>query len=83
MTWRDIAKPIISSVLAANAGADDKTIRRALREAYPWGERAMHPYKVWCDECNKQIEATKKTERNANRVDDLPLFCGAANSEKS
>mgnify|MGYP001129113003 FL=1 len=52
MTWRDIAKPIISSVLAANAGADDKTIRRALRDAYPWGERAMHPYKVWCDECN-------------------------------
>lgn len=83
MTWRDIAKPIISSVLATNAGADDKTIRRALRDAYPWGERAMHPYKIWCDECNTQIEAMKKTERNANRVDDLPLFCGAANSEKS
>ena len=82
MTWRDIAKPIISSVLAANAGADDKTIRRALRDAYPWGERAMHPYKVWCDECNTQIEAMKKTEQNVNKVDDLPLFCGAANSEK-
>jgi hypothetical protein len=34
----------------------------------------MHPYKVWCDECNKQIEATKKIERNKDRVDDLPLF---------
>lgn len=81
MTWRDIAKPIIAGVLAANAGADDKTIRRALRDAYPWGERAMHPYKIWCDECNTQIEAMKKTERNANGVDDLPLFCGAANSK--
>lgn len=81
MTWRDIAKPIIAGVLAANAGADDKTIRRALRDAYPWGERAMHPYKVWCykvwcDECNAQIESAKKIERNKGRVDDLPLFVG-------
>ncbi|NLE06851.1 MAG: hypothetical protein GX638_18895 [Crenarchaeota archaeon] len=83
MTWRDRARPIIAAVIAANQGEDERTIRLALRYAYPWGERAMHPYKVWCDECNKQIEAMKKIERNKDRVDDLPLFCGAANSEKS
>lgn len=28
--------------------ADDRTVRAAVREAYPFGERAYHPYKVWC-----------------------------------
>lgn len=55
MTWRDRARPIIARVIAETGGDDLKLVRKALREAYPFGERAMHPYKVWCSEVNRQL----------------------------
>jgi len=54
MTWREHARPIIAKVLADNEGKTEKEIRRALRDAYPYGERSMHPYKIWCDEIKVQ-----------------------------
>lgn len=53
-TWRESATPIIRQVLADNAGKPEKEIRKALRDAYPWGERRYHPYKIWCDEIRRQ-----------------------------
>lgn len=54
MSWRDEARPIIARVLAATAGKPERDIRRALRDAYPFGPRQYHPYKVWCDEVARQ-----------------------------
>ena len=56
-TWRDSARPLIYEVIMANKGKDEKEIRKALRDAYPWGERRYHPYKIWCDEVSKQLRA--------------------------
>jgi hypothetical protein len=53
-SWRDRARPIIHRVLEENKGKDPKEIRKALREAYPWHERSMHPYKIWLDEIKVQ-----------------------------
>ena len=53
-SWRDRCRPVIARVLKATAGKPEKEIRAALREAYPFGERAMHPYKVWLDEIKRQ-----------------------------
>lgn len=53
-SWRDYAAPIIARVLKETAGQDEKAVRKALREAYPFGERANHPYKIWCDEVRRQ-----------------------------
>ena len=55
-TWRQRAQPIIAQIIAENKDKSVQDIRRALRDAYPWGERAMHPYKVWRDEVKKQIK---------------------------
>ncbi|MEQ8720974.1 MAG: hypothetical protein RID81_06820 [Sandaracinaceae bacterium] len=52
--WRKQAAPIIRRVLEANAGASEPTIRRALRDAYPFGPRRYHPYKIWLDEIHRQ-----------------------------
>jgi hypothetical protein len=52
--WRRYAAPIIARVLKETEGQEERVIRRALRAAYPFGERAMHPYKVWLDEIKKQ-----------------------------
>ena len=53
-TWRDRARPIIAAVLRETEGQDEATIKRALRDAYPWGPRAMHPYKAWLAEIRHQ-----------------------------
>jgi len=63
MTWREDCAPIISAVLAATKGQSEKEIKKALREAYPYGERAMHPYKIWCDEIKIQRGLKKRKKK--------------------
>lgn len=65
MTWRDRARPIVARVLAATQGMDERTIRRALRAAYPFGWRANHPYKIWLDEVATQrgLKHKRATEK--------------------
>lgn len=53
-TWRSVARPIIARVLFETQGQDERAIRRALREAYPFGERRFWPYKCWLDEIARQ-----------------------------
>ncbi|WFP48537.1 hypothetical protein PL263_10470 [Methylomonas sp. EFPC3] len=55
MTWRQTVAPIIADVIRA-VGTDDPTkLRKALADAYPFGERKYHPYKVWRDEIKRQL----------------------------
>lgn len=54
MSWRDTARPIIAQVLKDTKGAPEKEISKALRDAYPFGERNYHPYKIWLDEIKVQ-----------------------------
>lgn len=61
-TWRDHAAQIITRVLAENAGKSEPEVRAALRQAYPYGMRKYHPYKIWCDEI--RIQLGKKPRRN-------------------
>lgn len=63
-SWRDIARPIIYNVLQEHTGETDKAKRKALKEAYPWGQRAMHPYKIWCDEVKVQMGKKKFGKKN-------------------
>jgi hypothetical protein len=52
--WRQISKPIIGKVLRKNRQKTDKEIRKALSNAYPFGEKARWPYKIWLDEIKLQ-----------------------------
>ena len=53
--WRNRCAPIIAEVIE-RVGLDDlATLRKELHRAYPFGERARHPYKIWCDEVKKQL----------------------------
>lgn len=51
--WRDRAAPIIAATIAAHP--DGVGLPAALREAYPFGERKYHPYKIWLDEIARQL----------------------------
>ncbi len=48
--WREHSRPIIARVLAETAGQPEADVRRALSDAYPFGPKSHHPYKVWLSE---------------------------------
>jgi hypothetical protein len=77
--WRKIATPIIAKVLIETVGKEEAVIRKALKDAYPFGERSYHPYKIWLDEVQKQrgIKKRKRTGK-ASPLVQLDLFktCG-------
>jgi len=58
--WRDACRPIIARVIAKNPSADEKELRRLLSLAYPFGERARYPYKVWLSEIRLQLGKSKR-----------------------
>jgi hypothetical protein len=54
--WRETSMRRCSAVLDALPKATtEKEARAALRNAYPFGQRKYHPYKIWCDEVRKQL----------------------------
>jgi hypothetical protein len=59
-SWRAYAAPIIAKVIKENEGKDMKQIRKALHDAYPFGQREYHPYQIWLDECAVQLGTKKK-----------------------
>lgn len=61
MTWRDKARPIIARVIADIGTDDRRKLRRELRKAFPWGERKMHPYRIWCHEIRVQLGELRRT----------------------
>ena len=44
---------------SGDRGKAEKEIKKALREAYPFGERKYHPYKIWLDEIKVQMGKRK------------------------
>lgn len=72
-TWRERAAPIIAQVLSETKGADEKTVKQALKDAYPFGPRQYHPYKIWLSEIQRQ-RGTKKVKQQTSEPIDTPLF---------
>ncbi len=71
MTWREHASPIIDKVITEVGTSDMKVLRKALREAYPFGVRKYFPYKIWCDEIRVQLglkPAKKQKETAAEKA---------------
>ena len=58
--WRAHARKVIQAVMKKNAGKSEKEVRKAISDAYPFGERARYPYKIWLDEV--QVQAGKKVK---------------------
>ena len=76
-TWRRSAAGIVAAVLQAYKGSDEATRKRALREAYPFGERRHWPYKVWLSEIKRQLAGGSATPPDKRQ---LPLPFEAASS---
>lgn len=62
-SWRAYCAPIITRVLKETQGKDEKEIRKALKEAYPFGPREYHPYKIWLDEIDRQRHPERRRSK--------------------
>lgn len=70
MTWREHCRPIIAKVLSDNKDSTEKEIKKALFDAYPYGQRSLHPYKIWCDEIKVQrgLKPSKSKDIDPNQT---------------
>lgn len=69
--WAEHSRAVIERTLAGlPKDADLADVRKALHAAYPFGERKMHPYKVWCAEQRKVLA----TFERGGRPNDEPHF---------
>ena len=66
MTWRDDIRPRVAKVIAQVGTSDMKTLRKALRAAFPYGDVSWQR-KVWNDEINAQL-GLKDSKQRAQRA---------------
>jgi hypothetical protein len=67
-TWRDHFRPRIARVIAEVGTDDMPALRRALRDAFPAGERRYHPYKIWLHEIRVQLGLVKMWSRQREKA---------------
>lgn len=60
-SWREQSAAVIARVVAEVGTDDQKALKKALFEAYPFGERKYHPYKIWCEERAKVLKPEPDT----------------------
>lgn len=47
--WGHVCDSVIARVCSENPGKSNEELRKLCNDAYPFGERSMHPYKIWCN----------------------------------
>ena len=72
--WRQRARSVIEPIWEMHGMKDTPEFRKAVRDAYPFGERAMYPYQVWLDEIKVITGKRKFNERTpkAKRIENTP-----------
>jgi hypothetical protein len=67
-TWREHFRPRIAKVITEVGTDDMPALRRALRDAFPAGERQYHPYKIWLHEIRVQLGLVKMWSRQREKA---------------
>ena len=65
MSWRETANHYINKALEEGKakGLEGAALEKYVRaNGYPFGERAMHPYKIWCSEVNRVLKKPRKKQ---------------------
>lgn len=60
--WRAKSRRVILAALkeGREKGLEGKALEKHVSDAYPFGERAMHPYKVWLNEFALLVRGERK-----------------------
>lgn len=77
-TWTEQSRRVIAETLAKlPKDAPLKFKRKALREAYPFGLRQYHPYRMWCLEVSRAI-GPKSLDRHRDRKNVIDVWIEVA-----
>ncbi len=68
-TYREVSAPIVREVVRRVGLADRKALRKALRDAYPFGAREYWPYKAWLIEIKAQTGGMRNPRRIAGQLE--------------
>lgn len=82
MSWRSKAAWLVGRVIAKHKERPIPEIRRALRDAYPWGLRRNYPYRIWLSECHRQLAREEQLRNPEMCIEGLPLFQKKSEQEK-
>ena len=74
MTWRERSAPIIAETIQRVGRRDMKALRCALRDAYPFDQRAGYAYKAWCAEVRHQLGHGLRADHTAERAGQIDAF---------
>lgn len=69
MSWRDLARPIVAKVVGRIGLQDRQALRKALQEAYPFGERRYLPYRAWLAEIRAQTGGLNRRRNKRNQAE--------------
>lgn len=63
--WRQKSRAVILAALkdADAQGLEGKARERFVSDRYPFGERAMHPYKIWLSEFRLLVKEKARPEK--------------------
>ena len=53
--WNVKSREVINTIIAEVGVEDEDALRKAILDAYPFGERRHHPYKVFLEEVKKTM----------------------------
>ena len=69
-TWRDAAKPVIQKALqeAEAQGLDAEATHKYVNAAYPFGQRAYHPYKILLSELKATFSLSPKAQDDLEKL---------------
>ncbi len=76
-TWRIHAAQVIAKVIQEVGTEDPVALKKAIRKAYPFGERKYWPYKVWLSEVQRQLNPAPAAEPGPDGPL-IGLMCGGA-----
>jgi hypothetical protein len=66
--WRIKANEIIIEIIKGNPTMAEQPLRKLITEAYPFGERAMHPYKIWCSAVQENLWVYRRIGKKPGKV---------------
>lgn len=72
--WRDHSREVITAITKEHGIANPDALEKAIRAAYPFGERAHWPYKVWNEEVRRHMSVVRDLKGVGLPKETGPLF---------
>ena len=74
MSWRNRGMGIAGEIVSRRDDWTEGELRKALSDGYPWGERKMHPYRIWLSVSKEMVDQHFPKKPSGEDTKGLPMF---------